>query len=428
MNLTEILNTIRDNASSDYQARIPEATRDNLESIRYAMIGDDNIMIANEFMTSLLNKLVKSVVHTKLFTNPLKSLKKGLKPLGDTIEEIYNNFIKGGAFDQTGTGLLDRHLPDTKTVYHRMNYQLQYPVTVSRDILSKAFMSYDALETYINDLINQLYNSAELDEYANMKQLLKSAFDKNAVVKVAVADPITSEANGKAFIKTVKTISSLMTFPKEEFNGYLTAQSTDDVPIKTFSRKNEQVLIIDSATDISVGVDVLASAFNMSVVEFNDTKKIVIDTFPDLNIRAMLVDEAFFQIYDDLFNITSFYNAKGLYTNYYLNVWQTQAFSILVNAVAFIVGTDVDADGSVETFTVTYTLDEGVTSSNDDTVATEGSAYETTITLPEGTYDVTVTMGGTDVTSSKYTSSTGKVAISSVTGNIVITVAVHVGE
>ena len=335
MNVLEILNTIRDNASATYQERIPEATRTNLDAVRYAMIDDDNIQVANEFVHTLLNKLVKSVVHTKIYSNPLKTLKKGKKPIGDTVEEIYTNFIKGTQYDATGAKLLTRTLPDVKTLYHRMNYQMQYPITVSRVELSKAFMSEDALEKFITNMINTLYNSAELDEFANMKQLLKSAIDKQAVKVVEIADPLTSDANGKEFIKAVKTVSGLMVHPSKEWNGYTTAQSTDTDPVTTFSRKDEQVLILDTATDVSVSVDVLASLFNMSVAEFNDTKKIVIDTFPDANVRAMLVDEAFFQIYDDLFAVTSFNNAQGLYDNYYLNVWQTQAFSILVNAVAF---------------------------------------------------------------------------------------------
>jgi len=338
MNLTEILNTIRDNASATYQDRIPVATRDNLETIRYAMIDSDNIQVANEFMETLLNKLVKSVVHTKLFSNPLKGLKKGTKPLGDTIEEIYNNFIKGTVSDQTGAELLKRSLPDTKTVYHRMNYKMQYPITVSREQLSKAFISYDALNSYITNIINTLYNSAELDEFMNVKELINSALTKNAMKTVTIVDPLVSKENGQEFIKTVKTISELMVFPSTEYNGYLTAQSTDTKGITTFSRKSEQVLIIDAPTNTSVAVDVLASTFNMSVAEFNDTRKIVIDTFPDKDVRAVLVDEAFFQVYDDLFTLTSFYNGKGLYTNYYLNVWQTLAYSILVNAVAFKVG------------------------------------------------------------------------------------------
>lgn len=339
MDLVTILNTIRSNASQTYQDRIPAATRTNIEDIRYAMIDGDNIMVANEFMNTLLNKLVKSYVHTKMFSNPLKALKKGTKPLGDTVEEIYNNFLKGSEYDPSGANLLKRNLPDTKTVYHRMNYKMQYPVTVSREALSKAFMSYDALQSYITNIINALYNSAELDEFINMKQLITSALTKGAMKTVEVDNPTAGAAGGQEFIKTVKTISGLMTFPSDQYNSYLTAQSTDDKPITTFSRKNEQVLILPTAVDTSVNVDVLATVFNMSVAEFNDTKKIVIDEFPAVGgkpVYGVLVDEAFFQIFDDLFTITSFNNGMGLYENYYLNVWQTLAYSILVNAVAFV--------------------------------------------------------------------------------------------
>lgn len=340
MNLVELLNTIRDNASTEYQDRIPEATRNNIESIRDAMIDGDNIICANEFVSTLLNKLVKSVVHTKLFTNPLKTLKKGTKPLGDTVEEIYNNFLKGTTFDKTGADLFKRNLPDTKVVYHRKNYEHQYEITVSREILRKAFASYDALESYIQNLINQLYNSAELDEFMNMKNLIKSALENNAMKTVNISDPLLSDADGKEFIKNVKTISGLMTFPSEDWNAYTTAQTTDTVPVTTFTRKGEQVLILDTPTDTSVSVDVLASLFNKSVAEFNDTQKIVIDVFPSTakgSVRAVLVDEAFFQIFDDLFTVTAFDNPKGLYKNYYLTVMQTLSYSILVNAVAFVV-------------------------------------------------------------------------------------------
>lgn len=337
MDLVTVLNTIHANASATYQDRIPEATRTNLEDIRYAMIDDDNVMVANEFMGTLLNKLVKSVVHNKRFQNPLKSLKKGKKPLGDTVEEIYNNFIKGQQYSATAgaTELMQRSLPDTKTLYHRMNLQMKYPITVSREILSKAFASWDALEKYINDVIAQLYNSAELDEFVNMKQLFKSAMDAKAMKVVNVADPLLGEAEGKEFIKAVKTVSNLMQFPNSDFNAYLTAQKTDTNPIVTFTRKNEQVLIISAAADTSVSVDVLASTFNMSVADFNDTRKIVIDAFPSATVRAALVDEAFFQIYDDLFLIKSFDNGVSVYENYWLHVWQTMAYSILVNAVVF---------------------------------------------------------------------------------------------
>lgn len=340
MNIIQMLNTIRSNASATYQDRIPVANQTNIESIGALMIDDENVMVANEFMTSLMNRIIKTVIHNKMFSNPLKALKGGSKPLGDTVEEIYNNFLKGREYDPTGANLLSRHLPDTKAIYHRMNYKLQYPITVSEESLRKAFKSESDLQNYVTNCIETIYNSAEFDEFMNTKELIKNAVDNDAFKVIEVTDPLTSSDDAKDFIKVIKTISSKMSFPSSEFNSYLSVQSSDTVPITTFSKKNEQILILDSETDVSVSVDVLASTFNMSVADFNDTRKIVIDQFPETAdgkiIRGCLVDKKFFQIYDDLYKTSSFYNGQGLYTNFYLNVWQTIAYSTLVNAVAFV--------------------------------------------------------------------------------------------
>lgn len=340
MDIINIVNTVRDNSSQSYQDRVPELTRENLADVRYAMTGDGGIPTVNEFISTLLNGFAKEYLIKKMFTNPLKSLKKGTKPLGDTNIEIYNNFIKGEKYDPTGAELLKRNLPDTKTLFHRMNYEMQYPITVSRSAIAKAFTSFANLEAFISNILQVLYNSAELDEFMNFKQIFADAIEKNAVKIIEIADPCKNKTNAEAFIKSVKTTSRLMTFPNSDFNGYLTAQNTDTIPITTLSRKQEQILILDAATDTNVSVDVLANTFNMSVADFNDTRKIVIDVFPVKNMRAALVDEDFFQFFDDLYEITTFYNGKGLYQNYYLNVWQTIAYSILVNAVVFMVPED----------------------------------------------------------------------------------------
>lgn len=420
MNLEEVLNTIYDNASDIYRERIPVATQNNITEIRDAMLDGDNIVVANEFMSTLLNLIIKQVIHNKLFTNPLKSLKQGTKPLGDTIEEIYSNFIKAETYDQTGANLLQRKLPDTKTAWHRMNRKDKYKVTINHEELYKAFSSYEKLGSYITSIINSLVNSSELDEYVLTKQLIKEAYDNNAIKVVNIKDPLTSDTNAKDFIKTIKTISGDMVFPNSNNNAYLEAQSTDTKPIVTFSRKNEQVLIIDNATDVSVAVDVLASTFNMSVADFNDTRKIVIDAFPIKGARAALVDEQFFQIYDDLMTFKEFENGEGLYKNYYLHVWQTISYSILVNAVLFMVSGDSDSDGEVESYNVTYTLKSGVTSSNKRKKVSEGSSYSTTLNGVSDTDNVVVTMGGTTL-DDVYVN--GSIYIENVTGNIVINVS-----
>lgn len=420
-NLTEVLNTIWDNASSEYQKRIPVATQNNITSIQEAMTDPNNAVVTNEFIGTLLNMVIKQVIHNKLFSDPLKTLKKGKKPLGDTVEEIYANFLKAKQYDETGVELLKRELPDVKAVYHRMNRQDRYKVTISPEQLYKAFASYDKLNSFIQTIINSLYNSSELDEFILMKQLIKQAYDQNALKVIEVADPLTSDTNGKAFIKTVKTVSGDMQFPNSNNNAWLTAQSTDKNPLITFSKKSEQVLILSNPVDVSINVDVLASVFNMSVAEFNDTRKIVIDAFPDPDIRGALVDEQFFQVFDDLIFFKEFENPEGLYKNYMLHVWQTLAYSPLVNAVIFKVASDKDSDGTVEEFTITKSLPEGVTTTNKNTKVKEGSSYTTQFRGLTDEQTVTVKMGETDITATAYKD--GKITIKEVTANVTITVA-----
>lgn len=421
----ELLNTIRDNASQAYQDRVPEATRTNIESVGEAITDLNDAVVYNEFIGTLANMIYAPVLIEKSWSNPLGKFKKGKKTFGDTVEEIYNNFIKAQTYDQTGAGLLTRNLPDTKTIFHRMNRKDKYKLTDSPEMLAKAFKSYEGVGAFIQNLYTTMRNSAELDEYILMRQLFAQAYENKAVKVIPVADPQASEANAKAFIKTIKTISGLMEFPSTEYNGYLTAQSTDNKPITTFSKKNEQILILDVPTDTVCNVDVLAYAFGRDLLAFNTEVKQLIDVFPVDGMIGALVDKNFFQVYDDLFTFREFDNPEGLYRNHLLHVWQTIGYSCLTNAVFFVVASDQNSDGDIaDEYTVTYTLKDGITSTNKRDKVNEGMSYKTTLKGDSlATDTVTVTMGGTNVTSDVYTASTGVVKIDKVTGAIVITVA-----
>ena len=423
MDVLELLNTIRDNASQAYQDRVPEATRNNIEEVGEAITDMNNAVTYNEFVNTLINMVFAPKMISKKWENPLGKFKRGKKTFGDTVEEIYNNFIKAQTFDQTGSGLLTRNLPDTKVVFHRMNRQDTYKLTDSPEALAKAFKSYEGVAEYLNNLYTTINNSAELDEYILMRQLLAQAYENNAMVVIPVADPLASKANADEFIKTIKTVSGLMKYPSSDYNAYLTAQSTDNKPIITFSKLDEQILIIDAATDKSIAVDCLAYAFNKSVLDFNETTKQLIDVFPVEGMVGALVDKNFFQVYDDLFTFREFENGLGLYRNHMLHVWQTLGYSILCNAVCFVVASDQTSDNDIaDEYTVTYTLKTGVTSTNKRTAVNEGMSYKTTLKGVKGTDTVTVTMGGSTLADA-YDSDTGVVKIDKVTGNITITVA-----
>lgn len=419
----ELLNTIRDNASQAYQDRVPEATRNNIESVGEAITDLNDAVVYNEFIGTLANMIYAPELIDKSWSNPLGKFKKGKKTFGDTVEEIYNNFIKAQTYDQTGAGLLTRNLPDTKTIFHRMNRKDKYKLTDSPEMLAKAFKSYEGVGAFIQNLYTTIRNSAEYDEYILMRQLFAQAYENNAMVVVPVKDPQASEANAKAFIKTIKTLSGLMEYPSTEYNGYLTAQSTDNKPITTFSKKNEQILILDVPTDTACNVDVLAYAFGRDLLTFNTEVKQLIDTFPVDGMIGALVDKNFFQVYDDLFTFREFDNPEGLYRNHLLHVWQTIGYSCLTNAIAFVVASDQNSDGDIaDEYTVTYKLKTGVTSTNKRGKVNEGMSYKTTLKGVKAGDTITVAMGGSTLVDA-YDSETGVVKIDTVTGNITITVA-----
>ena len=424
MDAIELLNTIRDNASQAYQDRVPEATRTNIAEVGEAITDLNNAVVYNEFVSTLANMIYVPMLIKKSWKNPLGKFKKGKKTFGDTVEEIYNNFIKAQTYDQTGAGLLTRHLPDTKTIFHRMNRQDSYVLTISPEGLAKAFKSYEGVAEYIQNNFTTINNSAELDEYVIMRQLIAEAYESGAMKAVAIADPQASEANAKAFIKAIKTVSGDMTFPNSNWNGYLDVQSDDNKAIITFSGKDEQILLIDNATDVACDVDVLSYAFHKDTLAFNTDVKEVVDAMPIEGMVACLVDKNFFQVYDDLFTFREFENGLGLYKNNILHVWQTIGYSCLTNAVAFIISSDQTSDGDIaDEYNVTYTLKTGVDSTNKRKKVFEGQSYKTTLSGVEAGDTVTVTMGGSTITSDAYTASTGVVKIAKVTGDITITVA-----
>ena len=89
----------------------------------------------------------------------------------------------------------------------------------------------------------------------------------------------------------------------------------------------------------------------------------------------------------------------------------------------FVVQGSEEPTPTPTTHSITYTLDEHVTSSNTTASVNDGASYTTTLTAAEdySIDTVSVTMGGTDVTATAYNTETKVVSIASVTGDLVIT-------
>lgn len=341
-NGANVLNVIRQNATAVYQDRIPEATAENLHEVGDAILTYE--AQANEFVNALVNRIGLVILNNRMATNPLAALKKGRLAVGETIEEIYIDVIKAQTYDPRAAQdtLFKRHLPNVSSVFHSVDSQLNYPLTISNEQLRKAFMSYDSLDRFIAGLVDSMYKSATLDEFIQMKQLI-SEWNNNGRFIVEPIAPVTDAASAREAMIKIKAVSDGMTIFNNQMNY---------AGVWTSTPKNEQYLITTPDFNARMDVDVLAAAFHMDKAEFAG-HVIVVDNIGDLGddgIEAILVDKNWYQVYDYLRTFKTAYNGEGLYWNYFYHVWMVYSLSPFANAVAF--GT---ATPTVTALTVTPT-------------------------------------------------------------------------
>lgn len=326
-NGANVLNVIRQNATAVYQDRIPVATAENLHEVGDAILTYE--AQANEFVNALVNRIGLVILNNRMATNPLAALKKGRLAVGETIEEIYIDVIKAQTYDPRAAQdtLFKRHLPNVSSVFHSVDSQLNYPLTISNEQLRKAFMSYDSLDRFIAGLVDSMYKSATLDEFIQMKQLI-SEWNNNGRFIVEPITAVTDAASAREAMIKIKAVSDGMTIFNNQMNY---------AGVWTSTPKDEQYLITTPDFNARMDVDVLAAAFHMDKAEFAG-HVIVVDNIGDLGddgIEAILVDKNWYQVYDYLRTFKTAYNGEGLYWNYFYHVWMVYSLSPFANAVAF---------------------------------------------------------------------------------------------
>lgn len=378
-NGVDILNAIRNSASSTYQERIPEATQDNIRQIGNAMMQYESTQ--NEFLDALVNRIGRVLITSKSYSNPLRRFKKGVLEFGETVEEVFVNVAKAVQYDPVDAEetLYKRTIPDVRTAFHKMNLQNLYPVTISNEQLRQAFLSYQGLSDLIARIVDSMYTGSEYDEFLCMKQQIVEAAQQGEFYPVNV--PALTADNAKEIVTKIKAISNSFDFMSTTYNP---------VGVLTHSPKQSQVLLIDANFDASIDVNVLASAFNMNKAEFMG-QRVLVDNFGELTgVVAALVDESWFMVFDNWIGFTENYNGKGLYWNYFYHVWKTFSRSPFANAVLFT--TDKISVTRVNVTPGTAEITKGQSLILNSVVSTTGYAPKDVIWSVSGTEAVTSTI------------------------------------
>ena len=331
----KVFNLVRENSSKVFMETVPSATEDNIQTLSNILFNDAYQPMLNEFVNNLINRIGLTIIRNKTFSNPLSILRKGSMPLGTDIQDLYENPAEAEQYELSNTAmakLLTITDPDTHVAYYRRNRKDLYTKTISRENLQGAFVSWEKFESYISAITTSLYSGNYIDEFELTKALVDGAYDNNKVI-VETVSAVTNESTAKAFIKKCRSLFTKMKLPSTQYNAYSKFSGAKGT-IKTWTEDDRFVLIVTSDVMAEVDVDVLARAFNIENTKFLG-RVIEIDKFENEEIQAILCDESWFQIYENLMRFDEFYNARTMTWNEYLHVWQTYAICPFANAIVF---------------------------------------------------------------------------------------------
>ena len=345
----DIINTIRANASYEYQQLVPEIT-DAIEIPKVGEVLYGYPALANQFINALVNRIALVRVKSATFNNAYAELKKGYLEFGETVEEVFVAICKAREFsaEKAKDRELKRSLPDVRSAFHTMNWRVQYPVTIQDEDLRMAFTSAQGVQDLIAKIIDSVTTASEYDEFLLFKYLLIKAIAHGKMYPVAI-----DATDIKDFGKKSRGVSNLITFMSDKYNAN---------GVHTTTPKADQYMFMDAMFNADYDVEVLASAFNMDKAEYQGKLKLIDDfgTFDNerfnviransdmieevtaeelaicAKVKAVLVDKEWFQVYDNLTKFTEDYVASGMYWNYFYNVWKTVSYSPFSNAIVLV--------------------------------------------------------------------------------------------
>lgn len=369
----DILNVIRQNASLEYQNLVPEVeTTKDIPKVGDVLFGYP--ALANQFLSALVNRIAMVRVKSAVFNNAYAELKKGYLEFGETVEEVFVSIAKAREFsaEKAADRELKRSLPDVRSAFHAMNWRVQYPVTIQDQDLRQAFLSINGVQDLIARIVDSIYTGAEYDEYLLFKYLIIKAIAKGKMYPVPV-DMSTIKNSAVSF----RAMSNQLTFMSNKYNS---------AGVTTTTPKADQFIFMDSTFNAQYDVDVLASAFNMNKADFAG-RLMLIDSFTSFDndrfdviransdmidevtpeelelmadVKAVIVDREWFQVYDNNTVFTEKFVAAGAYWNYFFNVWKTVSSSPFSNAVVFI-----DEKANVQPLTaITFTVASKIVNEN----------------------------------------------------------------
>lgn len=346
----DILNVIRQNAGLEYQNAVPVVEKEaDIPRVGEIIFGSTSL--SNQFLNALVNRIALVKARSATFNNPYEILKKGYLEYGESIEDIFVSLVNVQIYDEESAKAREfqRNFPDVKSVFYAINWRVVYPETINESDLNLAFLSNDGVTNLIAKMVDAIYTSSNYDEYLLFKYLIIKAVSHGKMYPVSIGDGTKTADAGVQF----RGHSNMLPFMSSEYN---------EAGVKNTTPKDRQVIFMDAMFNAKYDIDVLAGAFNMDKAEFMG-RLFLIDNFATFDndrfatireksdgleevtqaeldlmkhVKAILIDEEWFQVYDKLNKFTEKYMASTMEWNYFYHVWKIVAYNPFANAIVFV--------------------------------------------------------------------------------------------
>ena len=359
----QILNAIRGDLGADYEARIPEATRENIASVGNTILSYQPT--TNSFLTALLNRISKTVVEHMASVDDIYSMFKDERlPFGDTIQKIFVDIPKAKPFDGTATvSMLSQEKGAIHVEYTKVDRKIFYKQTISIPQLKEAFVNPQALDNFITAITESMARALSYDKYIMLTHTLaehagyvKELSDEagNNVAVLAVPATVAQynkdtkqiewdTVGAKAFLKALRIGSRSLKFPHKLTYGAYSAEDETITKVGEISAIttpiSKQIVALEVSSLAEIDVEALAVLFNMDkakpesrILELQDGA---------LGLHTNVNDSAVAEVYLGGFvcdvdavergtsyeDTDSFKNPEGQYVNLWNHYWGYMAVS-----------------------------------------------------------------------------------------------------
>lgn len=330
-----IFNGIRDKASTEFQARIPAATKGSIRDSVAAL--HEYTPLRNEFIDALYNKIGQTIIRSKTWSNPLSIFKIGMMTYGDTIEEINIGLLDEYTYDPDRDSLerdvWGQERPEVQTSYHKINRQAKFKVTVNEGVLMRAFDSGSGgygLADFITREMDALVTSDNWNEFLVMCSLFREYEDNGGFFNVQVPDLTNVDADSadaRTFTRKIRAYAENLGFLSRQYNA---------AGMPVFAQREDLVLFMTPEARATMDVEALAAAFNIDKADVNlHTITIPAEQWNMPGTQAILTTKDFFVVADNRIEMAEIFNPDGLYKNYWLHHWQIISVSRFVPAIRF---------------------------------------------------------------------------------------------